>query len=342
MSLSSLLWSAYERLWTLPTTVKDLSGRTVIVTGANVGLGLEAARSIYAMNPARLILAVRSVSKGEDAKRDILSGGSKEAPPGQDRGETKLEVWELDLANFKSVKAFAERCLRELDRLDVLLENAAIATGKWTTTVDGWEVTTQTNVISTFMLATLLMPLLEKTAKLPSLKQGSHLRPHLVILASDIHINASFPQKTQPHVLTAMNDEAQFVPMDRYSTSKLFDILLTRELARHPMFQSGDVVLCSLNPGLCRSELMREFPPMRRWIMYNLFARTTEEGAKTLVWASLEDKVTPGSYSSSCGFINPSKYVLSVEGAQMQKKLWKEVGDVVVKVAPETASVWNL
>ncbi|KIM23281.1 hypothetical protein M408DRAFT_27972 [Serendipita vermifera MAFF 305830] len=141
MSLSSLLWSAYERLWTLPTAVKDLSGRTVIITGANVGLGLEAAKSIYAMNPARSVLAVRSVSKGEDAKRAILFSTTKEVSLGQDRGETKLEVWELDLASFKSVKAFAERCINDLDRLDVLLNNAAIAIARWTTTADGWETT---------------------------------------------------------------------------------------------------------------------------------------------------------------------------------------------------------
>ncbi|KIM22318.1 hypothetical protein M408DRAFT_28785 [Serendipita vermifera MAFF 305830] len=86
---------------------------------------------------------------------------------------------------------------------------------------------------------------------------------------------------------------------------------------------------------------MRDLPRALRWILYNLFARTTEEGSKNLVWASLEDKVVPGSYSSSCGFINPSKFVLSAEGNEIQKKLWKEVGEVVVQVAPETASIWK-
>jgi retinol dehydrogenase 12 len=139
MSLSLLLWSAYERLWTLPTSTKDLSGRVVIITGANTGLGFEAAKSIYTMNPARLILAVRSTSKGQEAKRAILSGVTKSAPPGQDRGETNVEVWELDLASFDSVKRFSEKCARDLGRLDILLENAGIFATEWTTTVDGWE-----------------------------------------------------------------------------------------------------------------------------------------------------------------------------------------------------------
>ena len=139
MSLSLLLWSAYERLWTLPTSTKDLSGRIVIITGANTGLGFEAAKSLYAMNPARLILAVRSTSKGYEAKKAIISSIAKSAPPGQDRGETSIEVWELDLASFGSVKQFSEKCLRDLGRLDILLENAGIIAIGWTTTVDGWE-----------------------------------------------------------------------------------------------------------------------------------------------------------------------------------------------------------
>lgn len=138
MSLSFLLSTIYRRFVTLPTSVKDLSGGTVIITGANTGLGFEAAKSIYAMNPAHLILAVRSIPKGEEAKTAILSSITKDAPPGEDRRETKVDVWEVDLTDFESVKRFASRCERELDRLDILLENAGLVT-KWLLTTDGWE-----------------------------------------------------------------------------------------------------------------------------------------------------------------------------------------------------------
>jgi len=341
MSVLQLFQGGWERLWTLPTTTTDLSGRTVIVTGANVGLGFEAAKAMYAMNPSRLIIAVRSLQKGEEAKKAILESTKKHAPPGQDRGETRLEVWELDLASFDSVKRFAQRCVQEFDRLDVLLENAAMATGQWVVTDDGWESTIQVNVISTFMLATLLMPLVEKTAKLPALNQGDHLKPHLVIISSDAHITATLPQKSQSHILNALNDKAQFAVMDRYPASKLLEVLLTRELAHNAIFQNGDVVLSSVNPGFCRSELMRELPLAVRWMLYNLFARTTAEGAKTLLWASLENKIPPGSYSSSCAVVPPSKFVLSKEGARVQKKIWQEIGDVIVKSAPETTAIWK-
>jgi retinol dehydrogenase 12 len=137
--LSIILESAINKWKTLPDTVVDLRGRTVIVTGSNVGLGLEAAKRFYAMNPARLILAVRTISKGEDAKKVILEPGKKEGPYGTVKSETNIEVWALDLSSFESVRKFAKKCEDELERIDILLENAAVQVGDWSITNDGWE-----------------------------------------------------------------------------------------------------------------------------------------------------------------------------------------------------------
>jgi retinol dehydrogenase-12 len=121
---------------TLPLAHKDLTGRTVIVTGANVGLGLETARYFYGMNPARLILAVRDISKGETAKQSILDTASNS----NGSNSSKLEVWQLDLSSFDSVKRFAKRCNEELERLDILLNNAAIVPSQFSLTDDGYEL----------------------------------------------------------------------------------------------------------------------------------------------------------------------------------------------------------
>ena len=117
----------------LPEAIVDLRGRVVLITGANVGLGLEAAKRFYAMHPARLILAVRNTSKGESAKQEII----KSSP---NVSTSSVEVWELDLASFESVNTFGRRCDTELERLDILLENGGLLSGKWSTTGDGWEV----------------------------------------------------------------------------------------------------------------------------------------------------------------------------------------------------------
>lgn len=129
----SLFWNSFRNKWfqpALPVTVVDLTGRTVIITGSNTGLGLEAAKHFYEMNPARLILAVRSIEKGEHAKNIILRNGKR---------RTNIEVWELDMGSFASVNAFTKKANDELERLDIFIANAGTATQQWATTKDGWE-----------------------------------------------------------------------------------------------------------------------------------------------------------------------------------------------------------
>ena len=103
----------------------------VIVTGSNTGLGFEVAKHFASMKPAKLIIAVRSTEKGEQAKRNIL-----EAHP-----SAAVEVWQLDMASFASVKAFAARVKKDLDRLDLAVLNAGISNNHWATTGDGYEQT---------------------------------------------------------------------------------------------------------------------------------------------------------------------------------------------------------
>lgn len=114
---------------------KNLAGRTIIITGCDIGIGLEAACNLYDMLPSRLILAVRDTKKGDEARlwMEEHCGRGKTSNP------KEIEVWELDLSSFDSVKCFAKRCESELDRLDVLLLNAAVATRQLSTTKDGFE-----------------------------------------------------------------------------------------------------------------------------------------------------------------------------------------------------------
>jgi NAD(P)-dependent dehydrogenase (short-subunit alcohol dehydrogenase family) len=109
----------YAQLFvTPPVPSKDCTGKTIIVTGANVGLGKEAARHYVRLNAEKVILACRSLDKGEAAKKDIeASTGRKDA----------IEVWQLDLSSYQSVKQFAERA-KTLRRLDSIVENAGIST----------------------------------------------------------------------------------------------------------------------------------------------------------------------------------------------------------------------
>ena len=120
----SLLYSQFFVKLPIPTT--SFVNQTIIVTGSNTGLGREAASHIVRLGAAKVILAVRNLSKGEDARRYIESKTGRTGV---------VEVWELDLASYGSVKAFAER-VEGLERLDALLENAGISVHEFEMTED--------------------------------------------------------------------------------------------------------------------------------------------------------------------------------------------------------------
>ena len=111
-----------QLFYRVPQLTSDFTGQTVIVTGGNAGLGREAAKHLARLNTERLIIACRTVAKGEEASAHIQK---------QVNSKTKIEVWPLDLGSFESVKAFANRA-RTLNRLDAVIENA----GMWPKTFE--------------------------------------------------------------------------------------------------------------------------------------------------------------------------------------------------------------
>lgn len=135
----------------LKITRETCEGRTFIITGANVGLGKEASRHLLAIGASKVIMAVRNLEAGEEAKKDI------EATTGI---SGVADVWQLDLSDYNSVKAFAAKA-KALERIESVIENAAVASGDRT----GDEyLAVKVNVTSTFLLAALLLPKLRADA----------------------------------------------------------------------------------------------------------------------------------------------------------------------------------
>lgn len=124
---------------------------------------------------------MRSIDKGNAAKQEI------EQSTGQ---SGVVQVWSLDLQSYDSVKKFAARATQELTRLDVLLENAGISTSKWTL-AENQETTITTNIISTFLLALLLLPKLKESA------QKFGIKPHLIIVSSEVHYFSDLPHRKE-------------------------------------------------------------------------------------------------------------------------------------------------
>jgi retinol dehydrogenase-12 len=298
--------------------------QVVIITGSNVGLGLEAARNITALNASKVILAVRSVDKGEAAKKSIEEATGRTGV---------VEVWELDLQRYDSVKAFAKRA-QKLPRLDIVLENAAIATDKWTI-AEGNESTITTNVISTFLLALLLLPKMRETST------KFNTRPILTVVSSDAHIFTSLEEQKENKIFEALRNEegARTALGERYNVSKLLEILVCQYWTSEsgPMGSDYPITLNMINPGFCRSELTRDVQGILVYVLALfkfLLARSTEVGSRTLVHAAVAGEETHGKYLSECQVIDASSVTKGEQGFLLSKRVWDELSDILEDIEP--------
>jgi retinol dehydrogenase 12 len=176
---------------TLPQPNNDFTGKTIIVTGANSGLGLEAARHLVRLNATKVILAVRNKTKGQAAADDIHTSTGK---------SNVAEVWELDLVSYASVQAFAERANKELKQLHVVVQNAGILQRTFAKAEDN-EAHITVNVISTLMLGILLLPKLRETA------QSTGQDTVLTFVGSWMHNVTSFPEQKSEHIFEDLAQE---------------------------------------------------------------------------------------------------------------------------------------
>ncbi|KAJ7921254.1 hypothetical protein B0H13DRAFT_2656140 [Mycena leptocephala] len=313
------IWTFIVDQWSKqkPVVKADLTKKTVIVLGANTGLKFEATKHFATMNPGRLILACRSQSKGQAAV-DRLKAAT---------GYSKAELWIIDLADFESVKQFADKFQRDGGRLDILVENAALATFDYDATKDGWEASLQVNCLSTPLLAFLLLPAMIKTVE-----QHSTV-PRLVVVSSGLHYRSEIDKRITENlnILKTIGSAEYCTDKNmraRYPLTKLLNVFFVRALnARLP--PSTPLIVNATDPD---------------YLMKRALAFPTEVGSRRLVWAALAYPEQPdklrGEYSSSCEVQEVSDYVLSAQGVKVQDRLWDELVDILGKVDPRvTANV---
>lgn len=146
-------------------------GHTYIVTGANGGLGYECTKHLVSLGAARVIMAVRNIDSGEEARKTVeLETGR----PGV------LQVWQLDLAAFDSVAKFTRRVAAQLDRVDGVVQNAAVAMSRWIVCEKPNEMNMTVNVLSQLLLVVLLMPHLKEVG------QRSGIVPRITLIGSNV------------------------------------------------------------------------------------------------------------------------------------------------------------
>lgn len=313
---------------TLPYPTGNYVGQTIVITGSNVGLGKEAARHFIRMGAARIILAVRNVEKGQEAKAEL-----ENTPIEVGTGNKKcvLDVWEVDMASYASVERFSDRVTRDLDRIDIFLANAGIAPGSYRTAEDN-EASITVNFTATMLLAALIMP------KLKAVAREHKIRPTLSIVSSDVHHHTTVPQKSAPEggIIAAINDKesAEKNWDEQYPLSKILGVFAVRALAeRHPA-SSIPVTINLINPGLCHSELGRDIPTWGFWLIKLVLARTTEVGSRTLVHGSSQGVESHGQYMSDCTTGAPAPFVVSEEGKKVQERVYSEMVTKLEAIKP--------
>ncbi|KII92879.1 hypothetical protein PLICRDRAFT_488697 [Plicaturopsis crispa FD-325 SS-3] len=290
-------------------TRADLGGKTVMVIGANTGLGLEATIHFASMNPARIIMACRSLERGNAAAAKVEKA----------TGYQHTEVWLVDLANFSTVIEFVEKFERDGGRLDIVVANAGIATTSYAVSPEGWESTLQVNYLSTTLISLLLLPILERTAK------DYSTTPRLSVVGSGAHYSATLKDDVlkSPKILEKLNDKAYTLSTGmrvRYAVSKLLDIFFVRALSDH-LGPSSPVVVNNPDPGLCYSELRREISSIFVSLFERLLAHTAEEGSRQLVYAAV------------------SGVDSEMHGAEAQRRIWDETIEILSKVTPKLSGI---
>jgi NAD(P)-dependent dehydrogenase (short-subunit alcohol dehydrogenase family) len=265
----------------IPVPTASFSSKTVIITGANGGLGSETAKHIVRLGATKVIFGCRSKSKGEQAKANIEK--ALKCSTGV------IEVWDLDIESPSSIKNFVERA-NSLPRLDVVINNAGMQTRTFQLAY-GTERSIAVNCIGTFLLAVQLIPKLKATAR----QHG--VTPHMTFVGSALYDVAKYPESLDgDDIFSWFADESHIDWMGQYAVSKLLQLYAAIKLAAAV---GGGIVVNSLDPCFLKTDLPGDMRGALR-VAFKAFeavaARPAEEGARLVVQAAAAGRETHGLY----------------------------------------------
>ncbi|XP_078310140.1 retinol dehydrogenase 13-like [Crassostrea virginica] len=271
---------------------KSLQGKTIIVTGANTGIGFETALGL-AERRGRVILACRNPDKAEAARDKIV----------QLTGNSNVVCRQVDISVMSSIRKFVNVIKKEEERVDILINNAGVVTLEKIFTEEGLELTFATNHFGPFLLTNLLLDLIKKSSG------------RIVNIGSA----ASVIGKVDCDNLRAEKHFSQF----QYHNSKTATLLFTKELAR----REPDVLVSCVHPGTVRTDVFRHMPTPVKFLVSTVFRMLTKspaEGAQPVLFCALEDSVEPGGYYMDCRLYDHSLWVpKSAYDEGLAKKLWE-------------------
>lgn len=261
-----------KKKWTTDN-IPDLTGKVIIVTGGNSGLGYESVKA-FAKKGAEVILASRSLEKGEKARAEIEKTGIS----------GKITVMQLDLMELKSISGFATRFKEKYKRLDVLLNNAGIMTTPYFLTKDGFEAQMGTNHLGHFALTGLLFDLLKKTSD-----------------SSIVNVSSSAHKQGKMDFNNLLFEGGKdYSPLKAYGRSKLSNLLFTYELQRKLEANGLNAIAVAAHPGVAQTNLAR-YLDSKFWFkllmpVFKLISQDQAQGALPQIRAAVDPNTKGGQY----------------------------------------------
>lgn len=257
--------------WTVKD-MPDMSGKQVIVTGANSGLGYEISKALVEKH-ALVIMACRNTDAGEDAKQRLLSHYPK----------ANLIVKALDLASLESIKSFSESIRLEYHRIHILINNAGVMAPPHALTKDGFELQFGTNHIGHFALTAQLFPLLRKT------------EDSRIVTVSSI---ASHNGKIH---FDDLNFKTNYHRWKTYQQSKLANLMFAKELDKRLANSEFKTRSYAAHPGVSDTNLFQNMKP--NWFLKALgnlimpiITQPADKGALPILYAATSPDAEPGNF----------------------------------------------
>jgi NAD(P)-dependent dehydrogenase (short-subunit alcohol dehydrogenase family) len=290
--------------------VPDQTGKLAVVTGANSGTGKEAAKRLAAAG-ARVVMAVRTVEKGERAQADILA----------EHPSANLEVRRIDLADLASVERFAERMYADGVPLDLLVNNAGVmAPPTRMTTADGFELQMGSNFLGPFALTLRLLPLLLRAPA-----------PRVVTMSSAMANRGRIR-------FDDLQWERGYGPVRSYSQSKLADSLMAHRLAQIATERGWTLMSNAAHPGFTRTNLQtaganlgRDKPKRTVFNSIPLVpSQLAPQGTEPLLYAATSPDAVNGGYYGPSGWMEltgptaPARITRRMRDDEAARRLWTE------------------
>ncbi|MGH3678686.1 MAG: SDR family NAD(P)-dependent oxidoreductase [Mycobacterium sp.] len=283
--------------------VPDQSGRIAIITGSNTGIGYEAA-AVLADKGAHVVLAVRNIDKGNDAKARITSG----AP------NAVVTVQELDLTSLDDIRKAADELRASYPRIDLLINNAGVMYTDKASTKDGFELQFGTNHLGHFALT------------------GQLLDNMLPVEGSRVVTVSSVGHRIMAKIhFDDLRLDRDYNRVKAYGQSKLANLLFTYELARRLAAKGAPTTALAAHPGGSQTELLRNMPGGIRQVsefFWQFIAQPPDMGTLPTLRAATDPEAQNGQYYGPDGFHEQRGHPKVVESSKqshdedIQRRLW--------------------